>query len=266
MTNKKNLITLLGIAFVVAIIATGLFYGLVVNKLDNAAKVQDSVVVAARELKPGDVLAPGDVKLVPRTTVDALAGGFNSTAQMAGLVVMVSVGAGTPLERNMLASKDSRRGAALGIPPGLRAVSVHVADSTGVVHMLQPGHRVDVQVVTNGKSRGTKTLRTVLQDLEVLRVEEKPEASEGRPMLPVVTLLATPAAADALGVADAAARIRLVLRHPLDDRITKRASVALAAVLKNPPKPARRDGPVSAETSSESTSGSGQTVETARKR
>jgi len=264
MTNKKNLITLLGIAFVVAIIATGLFYGLVVSKLEKAGKVEDSVVVAAHALKPGEVLVPSDVNLVPRSTVDALAEGFHSTAQVAGLVVMSPVATGMPLERSMVASKESRRGAALGIPPGLRAVSVHVADSTGVVRMLQSGNRVDAQVVTEGMRRGTKALRTILQDLEVLRVEEEPEASEDRPVLPVVTLLATPDAADALGVADAGARIRLVMRHPLDDQITDREPVALSAVFKNPPKPARRGEPASAESSSGPASA--QAVETAQKR
>ena len=49
MATKKNLITLLGIAFVVAIIATGLFYGLVAGKLsENAAVSQSSIVVAAQ--------------------------------------------------------------------------------------------------------------------------------------------------------------------------------------------------------------------------
>ena len=164
----------------------------------------------------------------------------------------------------MVASKESRRGAALGIPLGFRAVSVHVADSTGVVRMLQSGNRVDAQIVMDGRRRGSRTLRTILQDLEVLRVEKEPEASEDRPVLPVVTLLATPAAADALGVADAGARIRLVMRHPLDDQITDREAVALSAVFKNPPKPARRGGPASAESSSGPASA--QAVETAQKR
>lgn len=239
MAMKKNLMTLLGIAFVVAIIATGLFYGLVVGKLDKAVKqTSDSVVVAAHKLKPGTVLASSDMKLAPKSGVDALGKGFSSPDQVAGLVVVTPVKAGEPLEGSELASKNSSRGAALGIPTGFRAVSIHVTDSTGVVRMLRPGLRVDVQLVytRGGRPGASTTLRTVLQDLQVLRVEPESEATPGRPPLPVVTLLARPAEADALGIADAAARIRLLLRHPLDNVLTKRPSVVLAQVLRNPPK------------------------------
>ena len=243
MATKKNLITLLGIAFVVAIIATGLFYGLVAGKLsENAAVSQSSIVVAAHDLKPGAVLAPSDVKLAPRSSVDALVEGFGSEAQVTGLVVMMSVVAGKPLIREVVASKESARGAALGVPPGMRAVSIHVTDSTGVVQLLKPGHRVDAQLVyTRGDRSGdATTLRTLLQDLEVLRVEPEPEVSQGRPVLPVVTLLARPEEADALGLADAVARVRLLLRHPLDDELTERPSVSLVNVMRNPPKQERR--------------------------
>ena len=128
----------------------------------------------------------------------------------------------------------------MGVPPGYRAVSIHVADSTGVVRMLHKGHRVDAQVMydQNSTTGQATRLRTVLQDLEVLRVESEPESSEGRPVLPVVTLLARPVEADALGLADTAARIRLLLRHPLDRELTKRESMAIAGLVKNPPNQA----------------------------
>ena len=259
--------TLLGIAFVVAIIATGLFYGLVVSKLKSAeAAKRDTIVVAAQDLAPGHVLAPNDVTIVPRGTVDVLANGFESPTDVAGLVVMSPVSGGAPLERASLASPDSPRGAALGIPPGQRAVSVHVADSTGVVRLLQPGHRVDAQLVTAGRGR-QGTLRTMLQNLEVLRVEEEPEASEGRPILPVVTLLATPEEADALAVADAEARIRLLMRHPLDDELTARESVGIDGVFRNPPRQARRENGTSvSEGPGSGKAGGGGTVEAAIRR
>lgn len=241
MGTKKNLVMLLGIAFVVAIVATGLFYGLVVGKLNATAEARhDVVVVAAKDLRAGTVLAPADVKLVSRTSVDALVDGFGDPAAVAGLVVMQDTASGEPLGRESLVSKQSSHGAAMGVPPGYRAVSIHVTDSTGVVRMLHKGHHVDAQVMydTNTSTGQATRLRTVLQDLEVLRVESEPESSEGRPVLPVVTLLARPVEADALGLADAAARIRLVLRHPLDRELTEREPMAIAALVKNPPKQA----------------------------
>ncbi len=241
MAEKKNLLILLGVAFVVAILATGLFYGLVVNQFSKAVAVRsEMVVIAKRDLGPGEVVAASDVTTAPRSEVDPLVDGFSSVADVTGLIVVTPVAKGEPLERRRLASRESVHGAALGIPPGMRAVSVHVADSTGVVQLLQPGHRVDVQIVSRTPHRRGVKLRTALQDLEVLRVEPEPEASEGRPVLPVVTLLATPEEADVLAVADAAARVRLLLRHPLDEEITERREVELTTVFQRPPAPRSR--------------------------
>ncbi len=264
MTTKKNLITLLGIAFVVAIIATGLFYGLVVNKLnDNALANRDTVVVAAKNLEPGHVLTPADVNTAPRASVDALVSGFDIPERVSGLVVMVPIAAGGGIDKTMVASATSSLGGALGVPAGMRAVSIHVADSTGVIQLLRTGHRVDAQVVTRSGRNDVVSLRTVLQNLEVLRVEEKVTASEGRPALPVVTLLATPEEADVLAVADAAARLRLLLRHPLDPELTDRSSVALAGVLRNPPKQEPR-GPSVTKTSPANQATPAAAVETAQ--
>jgi Flp pilus assembly protein CpaB len=263
MDNKKNLISLLAIAFVVAVLATALFYGLVVNKLNDAAEAnRDQVAVAARDLAPGERIAPDDVKWVSRSDVDALVDGVHSERELLGLSVGMPVREGEALERRALVAENSKRGAALGIAPGLRAVSVHVADSTGLVQLMNAGHRVDVQLVSEN-GRGTTTLRTILQNLEVLRVEKEAEASENRPVLPVVTLLATPEEADALAMADAAARIRLLLRHPLDTELTERSTLALAEVLSNPPKQTERpvgEGEVTGEKTAS------DEVETARRR
>ncbi len=239
MVMKKNLMALLGIAFIVATVATGLFYGLVAGKLNRAVTSEpSSIVVAARELKPGAVLTASDVKLAPKSGADVLVNGFSAAKEVEGLVVMTAVDAGQPLTRSVLVSRESSHGAALGVPPGLRAVSIHVTDSAGVVRMLKRGSRVDTQLVyTRSKKPGSSTVvQTILQDLEVLGVEAEPEVTPGRPPLPVVTLLAEPEEADALAVADAAARIRLLLRHPLDDQLTKRPPVVLAGVMKSPPK------------------------------
>ncbi|MCW5977225.1 MAG: hypothetical protein KIT09_04070 [Bryobacteraceae bacterium] len=167
MGTRKELFTLLGVAAAVAVLSTGLFYGLVVNRLQESAETAE-----AQAERPGD---------------------------------------------------------ALGIPSGMRAVSVHVVDSSGVVRLLRPGHRVDVQMVYSlaGNPPGT-ALRTVAQNLEVFRSDDG--APGERPSAPVVTLLARPDEADALGLADTAARIRLLLRHPKDAEISERKSLELTAL------------------------------------
>lgn len=265
MTKKKNLLILLGIAFVVAIIATGLFYGLVAAKLSRVAQAnQDLVLVAVRDLEPGQVLTPEDAKAVPRAAAAPVAVGFRAEPEVAGLVVMTRIAAGDPISRGAVAAKDSARGAAAGIRPGFRAVSIHVADSSGLLRLLQAGHRVDAQIVAG--ERGAN-LRTVLQNLEVLRVDGQPEASEDRPPLPVVTLLATPEEADVLALADAAARVRLLMRHPLDDELTERGPVSLAEVFRRPPRQASRGTRITGTTAPAGANrGGGGSVETADRR
>jgi Flp pilus assembly protein CpaB len=201
------------------------------------------VVVAARDLAPGEVLAIGDVKLAPPEPGEGLMDGFSSPVQVEGLTVLTDVSLDEPIPRDAVAGRDSRGGAALGVTPGLRAVSVHVADSTGVISMLRPGYKVDAQVVLSQSDRDREStlIKTVLQNLQVLRVEENVEVASNGSRLPVVTLLARPEDADILGVADAAAQIRLLLRHPLDDEITGRDELTLGGAVAQPiatPQPA----------------------------
>jgi len=242
MGMKNNMAALLGIAFVVAILATGLFYGLVVVQFDQPGEASEvMVVVAARDMASGELLRIEDVKLAPPGPGQGLIEGFSSPRQVEGLTVLAEVAAGEPIARGTLAGRGSAGGAALGVPPGLRAISVHVADSTGVVSLLQAGNRVDAQVVLDqGERRGENTvLKTVLQNLQVLSVEEATEAAANGERLPVVTLLTLPEEADILGVADAAAQIRLLLRHPLDDEVTSRDRVSLAGAVARPPETPR---------------------------
>jgi Flp pilus assembly protein CpaB len=124
-------------------------------------------------------------------------------------------------------------GAHSEVPMGMRAVSVQVADSSGVLAMLQPGHRVDIQAVySRGGLPVDAELKTVLHNIEVLKVNPQPEASPGRHALPVVTFLTAPADADVLALADSAARIRIALRHPDDEDKTSRNSLGLTQMVR----------------------------------
>jgi Flp pilus assembly protein CpaB len=112
----------------------------------------------------------------------------------------------------------------------MRAVTIHVTDSSGVVSMLRTGQKVDVQVVL-GKTGAETTVRTALEDLQVLGVNPTAEGTSQGTILPSVTLLAAPAQADVLAAADSGARVRLTLRNPLDDQTRTNAPVSLGAVV-----------------------------------
>jgi Flp pilus assembly protein CpaB len=215
---KRNLVPLLGIAFVVAIVSTGIFYGLFVGRLKSGSSSPGpSMVVAARNLDRGAALQPADVRLKPWGSAEIPRGAFSTLEQINGLTLTAAVQENEPILQARVASGNGG-GAGLGIALGMRAISIHATDSSGVVSILRPGHKVDVQLVA---SQGAlPELRTILQDIEVLAVNPQ---GDGRVTGPVVTLLVNPAGAGAAGLGDSTARVRLILRNPLDDGVGARS-------------------------------------------
>ena len=92
---KKNLVPLLGIAFVVAMVTTSIFYGLFVGKLGATAPT--AVVVAAKDLKPGTTLNPDLVKVISWSSGSPPSGSFTSTEQVMGRTITQAVGEGDPV-------------------------------------------------------------------------------------------------------------------------------------------------------------------------
>jgi pilus assembly protein CpaB len=226
--KKNNLLKLLGIAFVVAIVTTGVFYGLFVNKLSSTTNSGKNVVVAAHALKTGTLVAAADLRTIQWPDAHLPKGTFETPEQVIGKTVFDFIGEEELISDTHLSSRQSGGGS--GVPDGMRAVSIHVTDSTGVIGMLRTGQKVDVQIVL-GKAGSEITERTALENLQVLSVQSAPEGTSQGTILPAVTLLAGPAQADVLAAADSGARVRLTLRNPLDDQTRTNAPVSLGAVV-----------------------------------
>jgi len=82
--KKKNLVTLLAIAFMVALVATGMFYGLFVTKLKSNAGGK-TLIVAAKPLEAGTVLAADDVKSISWSSDELPAGSYQRPEQVTEL-------------------------------------------------------------------------------------------------------------------------------------------------------------------------------------
>src|SRR5258705_4306181 len=108
---KKNLVPLLGIAFVVAIVSTGIFYGLFVGKLKSAAATGPSIVVAGRSLDRGAALEASDVKLTLWGATELPQGALTALAQVNGLTLIAPVQENEPVLQSRLASRQSGAGA-----------------------------------------------------------------------------------------------------------------------------------------------------------
>jgi len=228
--KKNEILKFLGIALVVAIVATGVFYGLFVNRLSSNSGSGRTLVVAAKALKAGTQLESDDLKTIPWPAEELPSGFYSTVDQLTGTTVFDPIGEGEPVVASHLATVQSGGGA--GVPTGMRAVSVHVTDSTGVLALLRAGHKVDVQVVVHPKDSGGAEVRTALEELTVLSVQPQPEVSSQGATLPVVTLLAKPAEADVLAAADSGARVRLTLRNPLDASTRARSPMTVDTVMR----------------------------------
>jgi len=227
--KKNNMGKLLGVALVVAIMCTGLFYMLFAMKANS--QTGTTMVVAAKALKAGTVLAVADLKTIPWPAPQLPPGAHREPREVIGNTVFDSMAPEEPVLNARLASSQSGGGA--GVPVGMRAVSVHLTDSTGVLALLRGGQKVDVQVVVG---RGTKPeeveVRTALENLTVLSVTPQVEQGSQGQNLPVVTLLAKPADVDVLAAADSGGRVRLALRNPLDEEKHSHAPLSLGSVMR----------------------------------
>lgn len=227
--KKNNMGKLLGVALVVAIMCTGLFYMMFAMKANS--QTGTPMVVAARALNAGTVLKAEDLKTINWPVSQLPPGAHRNPQEVIGNTVFDPMASEEPVLNARLATSQSGGGS--GVPVGMRAVSVHLTDSTGVLALLHSGQKVDVQVVVG---RGTKfdevEVRTALENLTVLSVNPLPEQGSQGQNLPVVTLLAKPAEVDVLAAADSGGRVRLALRNPLDTDTHKRGPVSLGSVIR----------------------------------
>ena len=234
-TVKKNLVVLLAIAFVIAVAATGVFYGLFSDKLrDSGAEVpKQTVMVAARPLERGAVLKAGDIQPVTLQGA-ALKGAVASADQAVGKTVLASLSQGAPVLDSVLGKPGEVEAGAGDVPQRMRALTIHVVESGGVLALLRPGSRVDIQAAA--ERGGEPELRCVLQDVEVLSTGSGEAAGgrPGRPPLPEITVLVRPDQADLLALADTASRVRLVLRNREDRSGAATPRLELANVFQGP--------------------------------
>jgi hypothetical protein len=116
-----------------------------------------------------------------------------------GLVAQAGASTNAPAP-GVVAAPDSNRGPAPGIPRGLRSHLGSGGRLDGSRADVEPGCRVDVQVIHIGEpGTGAASIRTALQSLAVLKVEPREEGAREREPA-VVTLVAKPEA-DILAVA-----------------------------------------------------------------
>lgn len=107
--KRKSIVPLLAIAFIVAVISTGIFYGLFVGTLKSAptaATPNQQVVMTGRALPAGAILKAEDLKLTPWAGIKPPAGAFQKIDDAVGKSVITSVAENELLTASLVGSKS----------------------------------------------------------------------------------------------------------------------------------------------------------------
>lgn len=187
------------------------------------------VVVAAREIAPGATVEAGDLRLVQMRPGEAPVGFVSDPAHLAGRVVQMHLGPGSPVVEAALAPSGAAGGVAALLARGMRAVTVRIDEFSGVAGFLAPGSSVDL-LTTLGNNDNAHAV-TVAQAVRVLAVGQR--TTPGKPREPgenltSVTLVVTPQQAEAIDLVAATSQLRLVLRPPGDVAKSRTEGVSVA--------------------------------------
>ena len=217
---RKNLIPLLAVALVIAGLCTVIFYGLIADRFSpgptGAQAAPAQLVAAAKLVNRGKVLEASDLRVVeiacPVKTHPAC---FATVEELLGRPAMETMVEGQPVTDDAVAKRKAGVSPSAVIPVGMRAVTLHAADSKGVVEMIRSGDRVDLQVIGSRDPNAplpALTVQRVWTNIEVLGTLP-PDPGSSHNGRPVITVLMAPADAERLSLADTTSRIRVVLRN-----------------------------------------------------
>ncbi len=225
-------------------LALGAFVSLVVyrnlqSRTSSKTPPGEEVAVAADDLQVGSKIEDKDIRLVHFPSGELPAGCFHSKAKVVGRGVVLPISKGEFVLPNKLAGENAGSGLPSLIPPGMRAVSTRVNDTTSVSGFVQPGTRVDVLLTGNPQGSNEQQTTTVLENVSVIATGQKLErnsAGEAQ-SFPVVTLLVSPDDAERLTLASSQGHIQLALRNPLDTKQEDIAAVKSNSLYKGGSEP-----------------------------
>ena len=206
-------------------LALGAFVSLVVyrnlqSRAGSKTPLGEDVVIAADDLQVGTKIDDKDIRVVHFPSADLPDGRFRQKTKVVGRGVVLPIAKGEFILQNKLAGENAGYGLPSLIPPGMRAVSVRVNDTTSVSGFVLPGTRVDVLLTGNPQGSNEQQTGTVLENVAVIATGQRLERnSAGEPQsAPVVTLLVSPDDAERLTLASSQGHIQLALRNPLDTK------------------------------------------------
>jgi pilus assembly protein CpaB len=223
--NRNRLLLIGFIALALGAFVSFVVYRTLQSRTASKIPPGEEVIVAADDLQVGTKIEDKDIRMVRFPSADLPAGVFHLRSKVVGRGVILPIAKSEFVLTSKLAGENAGSGLPALIPPGMRALSVRVNDTTSVSGFVQPGTRVDVLLTGNPQGSNEQQTITVLENVAVIATGtrlERNSAGESQ-SAPVVTLLLSPDDAERLTLASSQGHIQLALRNPLD---TKQADVA----------------------------------------
>jgi pilus assembly protein CpaB len=172
------------------------------------------VVVASKDLNFGEPITPSVVAEVdwPKDTMPQ--GAFTTIADLTkdgARAVLTPIDANEPILARKITGPGSRPSLSALVKQGMRAVTIHVNDTSGVAGFVLPGDRVDV-LYTQG-SGGVSSIDVLFQNVPVLAINQVVDEKTGNPIDGrTATLELSPSDAQKLALAQSTGDLTFTLR------------------------------------------------------
>lgn len=178
------------------------------------------VVVPLRQIERGKKLLASMFKIERRPLVGLEYGVVEDIEGVAGFYARTALLPGQPVAKDAVTTQQPNSIISQEIPPGYRAVTIRVNETSGVEGWARPGSSVDVSLIAT--VNGEKTITTIVENSKVLSANRNARRSEQNPDQPVpatVTLLVTTADSQKIQLGKSMGQLELTL---LGDRAGER--------------------------------------------
>ena len=142
--NRNRLLMIGVVALLLGAVVSWAVYKNLQSKSSAKVVPGEDIIVAADDLQVGAKITEKDIKIVHFPSADLPAGVFHQVNKVIGRGVVLPIARGEFILTNKIAGENAGAGLPALIPPGMRAVSVRVNDTSSVAGFVLPGTRVDV--------------------------------------------------------------------------------------------------------------------------
>ncbi len=191
-------------------------------KQSNPGVALSTVVVAAEQLRFGQVISAEQLKEISWPQDSVPQGAFNTIEGMVGSTerkAIKTIEAGEPVLAMKITGENNHAGLAGVISDGMRAVTIPVDLVNGVGGFVLPGDKVDIVLTKKNRDNGEQTADIIMENVKVLSIDQDAERSvEGAKVAKSVTLETDTRGAQTLALANSVGRLSLLLRGAGDNQ------------------------------------------------